>query len=119
MGSNQSKEQKFKAYEGQSLTTENVLDDNDKDKALTIGVQETWKEFSDEKENPCQLSLDSCPCPGSVDSDGKKRVCVVKICLITALVILLLGLLIGAAVLGYYYEEDFHSWYLKIKFKRE
>lgn len=119
MGSNQSKEEKFKADEGQSLTTGNVLDDNDKDEALTIGVQETWKEFSDENENPCQLSLDSCPCPGSVDSDGKKRVCVVKICLITALVILLLGLLVGAAVLGYYYEEDFHSWYLKIKFKRE
>ena len=31
MGSNQSKEEKFKADEGQSLTTENVLDDNDKD----------------------------------------------------------------------------------------
>ena len=64
MGSNRSQQLK---EEDQNLTAP------EKDEALTIGVQETWKEFT---ENPCQLGLIACPCN---ESERQQPMCVVKI----------------------------------------
>ena len=118
MGSNQSKQFK-EDDEGQNLTAA----ENEKDEALTIGVQETWKEFSD-SDKPCQMGLTACPCN---ESERQQPMCPVKIGLITSLVILLLLCCIAGAAFGYFYwmaeEADLHSWFrswsIKFKFDRE